>query len=515
MKALRVDRFAFLALGREHANHEAEHFSMTVLAIRTSNVSNGVSKLHGVVSRKMWRNIFPGLPDSEVPIKSITNGVHTLSWVAPDIGALFDRYLGQAWTDKPTAFEVWNRVEHIPDAELWRTHERCRERLVALARVRLQKQRERLGATRADILAAEEVLDPEALTIGFARRFATYKRGTLVFRDLERLNAILNHKERPVQLVFSGKAHPKDQGGKELIAQVAQFARRPEFRRRVVFLEDYDMNIARTLVQGVDVWLNNPRRPLEASGTSGMKVCVNGGINLSILDGWWDEAEEFTGGWTIGERETYSEDQDGLHASAIYYLLENEIVPLYFESREQTPREWMKRVKRSLKHLSYQFDARRMVSEYMSELYHPAHVAYTRLRRGEFQEVRDRVRWNAKVREVWDAVHFVETGPGPVGSIISGLPVPVRAALDLAGLKPEDVRVEVVVGRVGTDGSLEDTEVVVLPPTEQNGTIAVFARDIVPERTGRIGYALRVSPDHCEDPLTRPCTNLLKWGSIT
>jgi starch phosphorylase len=268
-------------------------------------------------------------------------------------------------------------------------------------------------------------------------------------------------------------------------------------------------------VQGVDLWLNNPRRGEEACGTSGMKAGINGVLNLSILDGWWDEAEEFTGGWTIGERETYSEDQDGLHASAIYYLLENEIVPLYFESREQTPREWMKRVKRSLKHLSYQFDARRMVSEYMSELYHPAHVAYTRLRRGEFQEVRDRVRWNAKVREVWDAVHFVETGPGPVGSIISGLPVPVRAALDLAGLKPEDVRVEVVVGRVGTDGSLEDTEVVVLPPTEQNGTIAVFARDIVPERTGRIGYALRVSPDHCEDPLTRPCTNLLKWGSIT
>ena len=206
MKSLRLDRQAFLALGRENASNESENFSMTVLAIRTANVANGVSKLHGEVSRKMWQNVFPGLPEAEVPITSITNGVHTQTWVAPEIGALFDRYLGDAWHEKPTAFEVWSRAEHIPDAELWRTHERCRERLVALARTRLQKQRERLGATRAEIVAAEEVLDPEALTIGFARRFATYKRGTLVFRNLERLNAILNHKDRPVQFIFSGKA---------------------------------------------------------------------------------------------------------------------------------------------------------------------------------------------------------------------------------------------------------------------------------------------------------------------
>jgi len=188
-------------------------------------------------------------------------------------------------------------------------------------------------------------------------------------------------------------------------------------------------------------------------------------------------------------------------------------VPLFFENRDHTPREWIKRVKRSLKHLSYQFDARRMISEYMSELYHPAHLAYTRLRQGGFQEVRERVSWTARVRQVWDSVRFVETGSAPIGAVISGKPVPVRAAVDLAGLKPEDVRVEVVIGRVGTDGGLEDTEVMVLPPTEQHGTVAVFAKDIIPERTGRLGYALRISPDHCEDPLTRPCTNLLKWGA--
>jgi starch phosphorylase len=273
--------------------------------------------------------------------------------------------------------------------------------------------------------------------------------------------------------------------------------------------------VARELVQGVDLWLNNPRRGEEACGTSGMKAGLNGVLNLSIPDGWWDEASDYTGGWTIGDREPYSEDQDSLHAGAIYYLLENEIVPLFYENRDHTPLEWIKRVKKSIKYVSAQFDARRMIGEYESELYRPAHLAYLRLRVNNFQEVRDRVRWNAKVRSVWDAVRFVDTGAAPVGSITSGRPVPVKAALDLAGLNPSDVRVEVVMGRVGTDGSLEDTEVVVLPPVEQNGNIAVFAKDIVPERTGRVGYALRVSPDHCEDPLTRPCTNLLKWGSNT
>jgi starch phosphorylase len=263
----------------------------------------------------------------------------------------------------------------------------------------------------------------------------------------------------------------------------------------------------------VDLWLNNPKRGEEACGTSGMKAGINGVLNLSILDGWWDEAAELCGGWTIGDREPYNQEQDSLHASAIYYMLENEIVPLFYENRDHTPREWIKRVKKSLRYVSYHFDARRMVSDYMAELYHPAHLAYSRLRTGDFQEVRDRVRWNAQVRQVWDAVRFVETGAAPVGTVTSGRAVPVRATVELAGLKPEDVRVEVVLGRVGIDGGLEDTEVQVLPPVEHTGTVAVFAKDVVPDRTGRMGYALRISPDHCEDPLTRPCTNLLKWGT--
>ena len=244
-----------------------------------------------------------------------------------------------------------------------------------------------------------------------------------------------------------------------------------------------------------------------------MKAGINGILNLSILDGWFDEAYEISGGWAIGDREPYSEDQDGLHASAIYYLLENEIVPTFYERREQTPREWIRRVKQSLMYITPQFDCRRMVHDYMTELYEPAHLQHVRLLRGNYSLVREKAHWNAKVREVWDRVRFVDPGAGPIGSVTSGKPVEVRAAIDLAGLTPDDVRVEVVMGRIDTNGHLEETEVMVLPPVDQNETVATFSKEIVPERTGRLGYALRVSPNHFDDPLTRPCTSLLKWSA--
>jgi starch phosphorylase len=260
--------------------------------------------------------------------------------------------------------------------------------------------------------------------------------------------------------------------------------------------------------------LNNPRRGEEACGTSGMKAAINGVLNLSILDGWFDEAYENAGGWAIGDRDAYSEDQDGLHASAIYYLLENEIVPMFYERREQTPREWMRRVKQSLTYITPTFDCRRMVREYMSELYEPAHTQHVRMLRGDYGLLKEKARWNAKIREVWDRVRFVDPGAGPSATVTSGKPVPVRAAIELAGLQPGDVRVEMVMGRIDSNGHLEETEVMVLPPVEQRDTVAFFGKDIVPERTGRLGYALRVSPNHFDDPLTRPCTSLLKWSSV-
>jgi starch phosphorylase len=372
----------------------------------------------------------------------------------------------------------------------------------------------RRQASAVEVRRATEVLDPNAFTIGFARRFATYKRATLLFRDVERLKRILLNKDMPVQILIAGKAHPKDQPGKSFIREIVQLSRDPDLWKHVVFLEDYDMKVAREMVQGVDIWLNNPRRGEEACGTSGMKAGLNGVLNVSILDGWFDEAYEHAGGWAIGEREPYSEDQDSLHAGAIYSLLENEIVPMFYEHRDQTPRDWIRRVKRSLAYISPNFDCRRMVREYMSELYDPANSAHARMCASGYNLARERAQWNARVREVWERVRFVEAGPGPGASLTSGRPVPVRAAIELAGLTASDVRVEAVFGRVDSNGHLEDTEVLTLPSVSQEGSVAVFCRDVVPERTGRLGYALRVSPNHFDDPITRPCTPLLKWSSI-
>jgi starch phosphorylase len=507
-----IDFQHLMALGRRNAFDRDERFSMAVLALKTSAYRNTVSRLHRQISQEMFHDLWPQLPVWEVPITSVTNGVHLPSWLNADFAALYDQYLQPDWRERFNDTSIWEQVKDIPDEELLEGHRRRKRRLVNFVRARQTASALRRQASAAEVRRASEVLDPNAFTIGFARRFATYKRATLLFRDVERLKRILLNKETPVQIVIAGKAHPKDQPGKSYIRDLVQLSRDPELWRRVVFLEDYDMKVAREMVQGVDLWLNTPRRGEEACGTSGMKAAINGVLNFSILDGWFDEACERSGGWAIGEREPYSEDQDALHASAIYSLLENEIVPMFYEHREHTPREWVRRMKQSLVHISPTFDCRRMVREYMTELYEPAHSQHVRILQGSYNPAREKARWNARIREVWDRVRFVEAGPGPDGSVLTGKPVPVRAAIDLAGLTPDDVRVEVVIGRLGTDGHLEETEVMVLPPVELRGSVAVFGKDIVPERTGRLGYALRVSPNHSDDPLTRPCMSLLKWS---
>jgi starch phosphorylase len=509
-----IDFQTLMALGRRNPQNRDERFSMAVLALNISAYRNAVSRLHRQVSQEMFHEMWPKLPVWEVPITSITNGVHLPSWLNGDLAQLYDQYLQPDWRDHPDDPSLWEQVADIPDEELLEVHRRRKRRLVTFVRARQSAAAARRQASASEVRRAAEVLDPNAFTIGFARRFATYKRATLLFRDVERLKRILLNKDMPVQVVIAGKAHPKDQPGKSFIREIVQLSRDPDLWKHLVFVEDYDMKVARELVQAVDLWLNTPRRGEEACGTSGMKAALNGVLNLSILDGWFDEAYEHSGGWAIGEREPYSEDQDGLHASAIYYLLENEIVPMFYERKEQTPREWIRRVKQSLMYISPNFDCRRMVREYLNELYDPAHSQHVRLVQSDFRLIHEKAQWNTRIREVWDRVRFVESGSGPGGTVMSGKPVPVRAAIDLAGLKPQDVRVEVVVGRVDNNGNLEDTEVLVLPPIESQGSIAIFEKDVVPERTGRLGYALRVSPNHFDDPLTRPCSSLLKWSSV-
>lgn len=504
----------FLALGRFRPENHHEPFSMAISAIQTSAFRNAVSSLHRQVSQEMWQELWPKLPVWEVPITSVTNGVHLLTWLNGDLAQLYDQHLQPDWRERNSDPRIWDLVEDIPQQELWEAHRRRKRYLVSFVRERVVTAAVGRKAPAAEQRRLAEVLDPDTLTIGFARRFATYKRATLLFRDIERLKRLLTNPDRPVQIVIAGKAHPRDLPGKTLIREIVQLSRAPEIAKHIVFVEDYSIEVARELVQGVDLWLNTPRRGEEACGTSGMKAGINGVLNLSILDGWFDEGYEISGGWAIGDREAYSEDQDEIHARAIYSILENEIVPMYYQDREGgVPVEWMRRVKQSLMHLSHQFNAGRMVGEYLSQLYEPAHQAYLEVAHDCFQPARDRAGWNQRVHEVWNEVAFVDIGPGPDLSVLTGLPIPVRAVVNLAGLSPQDVRVEAVVGRIGVNGYLEETQVMTLPAVEQAGNEYVFLKEFVPHQTGRLGYSLRISPNHYDDPLTRPCNSLLKWSS--
>lgn len=504
-----------LGLGRSNAFDHQERFSMAIAAMKTSSYRNAVSVLHRYVSQEMWQELWPKLPVWEVPITSVTNGVHLPTWISGDLATLYDQYLQPDWREQHPDAKIWEQIQDIPDQELWEAHKRRRRRLIGFVRERSVAAAVNRKAPAAETRLLHEILDPDAFTIGFARRFATYKRATLLFRDVTRLKKILTNPKMPVQIVIAGKAHPKDHPGKMFIREIVQLSRDPELSNHIIFVEDYSLLVAREMVQGVDLWLNNPRRGEEACGTSGMKAAINGVLNMSILDGWFDEAYEQSGGWAIGDRVPYSEDQDEVHARAIYSILENEIVPMYYQRREEegVPEAWLKRMKQSLMYVSPHFNCQRMVTEYMEQLYAPAHRAYSAVRGDGFLPARERARWNEDVQRSWSDVRFVDLGGGPGNAITSGSSIPLRAELELAGLKPGDVRVEAVVGRVGPAGQLENTQILTLPPLEQKGTLVVFGREFVPYETGRLGYSLRVSPNHYDDPLTRPCNSLLKWGA--
>jgi starch phosphorylase len=462
----------------------------------------------------MFQDLWPNLPVWEVPITHVTNGIHLPAWLNGELARVYDQYLIPDWRERYPEEKTWDLVDEIPDNELWEAHKRRKRNLTLFVRERALASARQRSASGAELARMSEVLEPDRLTIGFARRFATYKRATLLFRDPERLKRILTNPERPVQIVIAGKAHPKDMPGKSLISQIVHFSRDPALAGHIIFLEDYGMQVAREMVQGVDVWLNNPRRGEEACGTSGMKAAMNGVLNLSILDGWFDEAFETSGGWAIGGREPYHPDQDEAHARTIYSILENEVATQYYDRDDEgVPVGWVRRMKLSLRGISAQFSAWRMVGEYMSQLYGPAHEANLRMRANGYEPARKRVQWNEQIRSVWDRVRFLEVGPGPEGSVLTGARVPVRTVVDLAGLSPSDVRVEAVVGRVGSSGALENAQVMTLESAAQLGQAYEFVKQFVPEQTGRLGYSLRISPNHYEDPLTRPCNSLLRWGS--
>jgi starch phosphorylase len=515
-KELGLTKDEFLRLGQPRSAPASEPFSMAVLAINLSSKVNAVSALHGEVSRKLFMNVWKDVPLEEIPISHITNGVHARSWIPEEVCDLYDRYLGPKWVEDMPDQNVWKRVEEIPDEELWRVHERRRQRLVNFCRARVRAQMEQRGALPSELREAAEILDPGILTIGFARRMATYKRATLLLKDLKRLAQILTNKERPAQIIIAGKAHPEDTPAKELIREVIHFSRDKDVKRRFVFLEDYDMNVARWMVGGVDVWLNTPRRFLEASGTSGMKVAFNGGINLSILDGWWDEAYQADVGWAIGKGEVYSdiEYQNEVESAALYDLLEKELIPSYYDrDQEGLPRAWLSRMKASISKICPVFNINRMVREYALKMYFPASKNYANLLLDDCERAKALAAWKARLQGLWQNVKIVsiETSGKPILKV--GDDLQVKAWVQLGDLAPQDVSVQIYYGKIDTTGDIIDGEIASMALAEEKrGSALLFTGIVRYLKSGKHGFTVRVLPHHSD--LNSPFeTGLILWAS--
>jgi len=478
----------------------SDPFSMTILALRMSRHSNGVSKLHGEVSRSLWKDVWNGVPVHEVPITSVTNGIHTKTWMAPEFSALYRKYLGE-WEERITEPDFWRRVIDIPDSELWETHQQLKHRLVEFVRERVRIRRERIGDSPEAIRDVNRILDPEVLTIGFARRFATYKRGALLFSDKERLKRLLNDTTRPVQFIFAGKAHPRDEGGRALIQEVYRFSREAGFENRVVFLEDYDSYIARRLVQGVDLWLNNPLRPMEASGTSGMKCAPNGGINLSVLDGWWHEGFNGNNGWAIAAEisDGTVEFQSAVDANSLYQLLENQIIPLYYAKPDgKLPLAWLQLMRESIRSVTPVFNTHRMVKEYTERLYIPAARSHENFAQNGCEPATQLSQWKARMRKDWPQVriHDVQVGNKDRQNILVGESLQVSAHVYLGDVDPNHVRVEAYHGEAD-NGGIKNPSVSVLNASGRNGDGSYLYQGLVPASdSGAYGFSVRVVPTH-------------------
>lgn len=498
----------FLALGREHTGDFEAPLSMANLAIKMATFVNGVSQLHGDVSRVMFKELWPNLPLSEVPITAITNGVHARSRVSEINQAMFDSYLGPSWSDCPAEDPLWERVNLIPDEELWRNHERCRYQLIVFARDRLQKSLRDQAASSTEIAQAAEVLDPSALTIGFARRFATYKRATLFMHDLKRIHQILQGsqvsdsggRKRTVQFVIAGKAHPKDTPGKELIRDIIRFSRQEDISPHMVFLADYDLYVAKLMVAGCDVWLNTPLRPMEASGTSGMKASMNGLPNLSTLDGWWAEADYHRTGWPIGHGEVYDDIgyQNNVEANALYELLEHEITPLFYQrDGNDVPRQWVAKMKDSIRLNCPVFNTARMVREYATQGYFQASDRYQNMTAKHYQPAKELAQWKAFLFDHWYRIKIEDIDISESAEIQVNQPVRVKTRVHLGALSPTDVQVILYQGPVSETGEIIKGTPVILDFQGQDAqNSSIYTANIAYGNSGLQGLALQVLPHH-------------------
>ena len=496
-KELNIPFDELFSFGQTRVN-PSDPFSMTILALRLSRHANGVSKLHGEVTRSLWKDVWTGVPMHEVPITSITNGVHTKTWMAPEFSALYSRYLHD-WEEHLTEADFWRGVIDIPDAQLWETHQKLKFRLVEFVRERVRMRRERVGESPEAIRRVNQILDPEILTIGFARRFATYKRGALLFGNKERLHRLLNDTTRPVQFIFAGKAHPRDEAGKALIQEVYKFSRQAGLENHLVFLEDYDSYIARRLVQGVDLWLNHPLRPLEASGTSGMKLAPNGGLNLSVLDGWWREGYNGNNGWAIGPEIDNGtiEFQNEVDAGSLYQLLENQIIPLYYAKPDgKLPLAWLQLMRESIRSVTPVFNTHRMVKEYTERLYIPAAKSHEDFSRDNCSAATYLSQWKSKMRKDWPQVRIqdVQIGNTDRQNIPVGESLQLSARVHLGAVDPKHVRVEAYHGE-SENGGIKNPAVTILAQSSQNGDGSYIYQGLVPaSESGAYGFSVRVVP---------------------
>ncbi|MCJ7830019.1 MAG: alpha-glucan family phosphorylase, partial [Desulfobacterales bacterium] len=497
-KRLGTDENQILAWGQPAGSTPDGPVSMFVMALRMAQYCNGVSELHGRVARRMWAHLWPRRNEKEVPISHVTNGIHIPSFISDEIALLFDRYLGPDWQRHTDTPELAGRINDIFDEELWRAHQMSRTRLIRTCRKLMVQQYARRNAPKAVMEEAEAVLDPDVLTIAFARRFATYKRATLLLQDPERLESILTSEKYPVQFIFAGKAHPRDNEGKDLIRRLVQFARRPKVRNKIIFIENYDIHIARMLVQGADVWLNTPRRPFEACGTSGMKAAVNGVLNLSILDGWWNEgyAEEL--GWRIGNGEEYIDAsyQDGIESQALYNVLENDVLPCFYERKSGTlPARWLKMMKASIRNVLLKFCSHRMVEDYDRRFYVPAIGQLRQLTDNQAREAERLMRQREHIRSLWSDIRIDPPVKDPAGPFRVGEHMRITALAHLGELRPEEVVVQLYYGLLRSIDSLDTgaTEPMEVVEQRDNGDF-LFGCTIPCSVSGRFGFTVRIIP---------------------
>ena len=512
---LGLTREEFLKLGMKPCEGLEPGFNMGILALKIAGKKNGVSKLHGEVSRELFSEVWPHIPAKESPITYVTNGIHTCTWLAPRLKELYNKYLMPYWQDNIHDDSTWERIKAIPDDKLWKVHTDRKIKLLALVKENVTNRLRREGVGYDEINEIISKLNPDALTIGFARRFATYKRATLIFKDIERITQILNDENRPVQLIFAGKAHPADKEGQDLVRYIHEISIKPQFKGKIFLLENYSIEISRYLVSGVDVWLNNPRRPMEASGTSGQKASVNGVVNFSVLDGWWAEGYNQRNGWTIGTNAEYSsyEEQDKADSESMYYTLENKIIPTYYDrDRNGISKRWMEIMKESIISTGGKYSTARMLVDYTEQLYMPL-CNLTKKYYTDLNNVAEFNSWKQDMYSNWKDIQIEQLDDNADNiTVDAGSQIEVRAVVTLPNIKPEYIRTEVYYGKFLDDGTVEDVKIIPmkLERAEEDNKKYYYVAKIDLVSGGNYGYTFRVMPQN-EMILDSANLDLIKW----